>query len=78
MYVRLRALRARHQILESKIQGELVRPRPDELRLKLLKLMKLKLRDEIEGIEKLLICGRGFTRATDSEMGFPKASVSLD
>jgi hypothetical protein len=30
------------------------RPRPDDLRLRLLKRMKLKLRDEMAGIEKLL------------------------
>ena len=78
MYARLRALRARHHILESKIQGELARPQPDDLRLKLLKQMKLKLRDEIEGIEKLLIYGKAATRVTDSDMGFPKAAVSLD
>ena len=54
MYARLKALKVRHDILESKIQGEMSRPRPDDLRLRLLKRMKLKLRDEMAGIEKLL------------------------
>lgn len=54
MYPRLHALRVRHDILESKIHGELTRPRPDQLRLTLLKRMKLKLRDEIAGIERAL------------------------
>lgn len=54
MYPRLHALRVRHDILESKIHGELTRPRPDHLRLTLLKRMKLKLRDEIAGIERAL------------------------
>jgi hypothetical protein len=52
MYARLKSLQTRHEILESKIQGEMMRPRPDEVRLTLLKRMKLKLRDEIAGIER--------------------------
>lgn len=54
MYARLNALKVRHDILESKIHGEMSRPRPDDLRLRLLKRMKLKLRDEMAGIERLL------------------------
>ncbi len=54
MYARLNALKVRHDILESKIQGEMSRPRPDDLRLRLLKRMKLKLRDEMAGIEDRL------------------------
>jgi hypothetical protein len=78
MYARLRALRARHQILERNIQEELARPHPDDLRLKLLKQMKLKLRDEIKVVEKLMIYGGAAPRARDSDMGFPNEAVSLD
>ena len=58
MYARLKALKVRHDILESKIQGEMSRPRPDDLRLRLLKRMKLKLRDEMAGIEDRLFSER--------------------
>ncbi len=54
MYPRLHALKIRHDILESKIHGELTRPHPDHLRLTLLKRMRLKLRDEIAGLERAI------------------------
>jgi hypothetical protein len=66
MYPRLHALRVRHDILESKIDGELARPRPDQLRLTLLKRMKLKLRDEIAGIENALAVGQRLERRAEA------------
>lgn len=66
MYARLNALKFRHDILESKIQGEMSRPRPDDIRLKLLKSMKLKLRDEIASIEQFLISAGRATGDTAS------------
>jgi len=51
MYARLDALRFRHGILESRIQGELQRPCPDSLRLTQLKRKKLRLREQIVDIE---------------------------
>lgn len=62
MHARLKALRARHDILESKIHGEMTRPMPDDLRLTLLKRMKLKLRDEIAGIEYAMAARNEFRR----------------
>ena len=64
MHARLKALQARHDILESKIHGEMVRPLPDDLRLTLLKRMKLKLRDEIAGIEHAMSAQIDFRRET--------------
>ena len=60
MHARLDALRSRHGILESRIQGELQRPCPDLLRLAQLKRMKLRLREQIVEIESAL-----FERAMD-------------
>ena len=51
MHARLDALRSRHGILESRIQGELQRPCPDSLRLTQLKRKKLRLREQIVDIE---------------------------
>ncbi len=52
MQNRLKSLYARHGILEAKIHGEQSRPAPDSIRVKALKKMKLKLRDQIEAMER--------------------------
>lgn len=51
----LKALYARHGIIEAKIHGEQCRPRPDSLRVRALKKMKLKLRDQIRTVERQLV-----------------------
>lgn len=58
MIARLKALRARHGILEAKIDAERARPRPDGIRVQLLKKMRLKLRDEIARYERLVTRSR--------------------
>lgn len=54
MIARLNALRTRHGILEAKIEAEDLRPRPDTIRVKILKKMRLKLRDQIAVYERLM------------------------
>lgn len=51
----LKALYARHGIIEAKIHGEQSRPRPDSLRVRALKKMKLRLRDQIRTVERQMI-----------------------
>lgn len=55
MQARLNALKTRHEILEAKIHGERSRPKPDDLRLTILKRMKLRIRDDIARIEHALL-----------------------
>jgi len=55
MQNRLKALYARLGIIEAKIHGEQSRPRPDSLRVRALKKMKLKLRDQIEVVERRFV-----------------------
>lgn len=55
MIARLNALRTRHGILQAKIDGENSRPRPDTIRVKILKKMRLKLRDQIARYERILV-----------------------
>jgi hypothetical protein len=50
----LRALQARHAILETRVMEEKRRPNPDPLRLRALKKIKLQLRDQIASIERML------------------------
>ena len=52
MQNRLKALYARLGIVEAKIHGEQSRPQPDSLRVRALKKMKLKLRDQIQIMER--------------------------
>lgn len=54
MIAHLEALRARHGILQSKIDRESARPRPDSIRMKILKKMRLKLREQIYRYEVAL------------------------
>jgi hypothetical protein len=49
---RLKALYSRHGIINAKIQGEQSRMRPDSLRVRALKKMRLKLLDQIEVTER--------------------------
>lgn len=50
----LRALQARHAIMETRVMEEQRRPKPDPIRLRALKKIKLQLRDQIASIERLL------------------------
>ncbi len=52
MHNHLKALYARHGIVESKIHGELNRPRPDSLQVRGLKKMRLHLNDQISRMER--------------------------
>ena len=54
MMARLKALRARHGILQAKIDAETSRPSPDSIRVKILKKMRLKLRDQIALYERVV------------------------
>ncbi|OJU13182.1 MAG: DUF465 domain-containing protein [Caulobacterales bacterium 68-7] len=47
---RIRELGARHQTLDRAIQDEVARPAADATKLKELKLRKLRLKEEIEGL----------------------------
>ena len=58
MIARLNALRTRHGILQAKIDAEHCRPRPDTIRVKILKKMRLKLRDQIARYERMLVSSR--------------------
>jgi hypothetical protein len=51
---RIRELGSRHQNLDRAIQEEVSRPAADELKLKELKLRKLRLKEEIEGLRARL------------------------
>ena len=50
----LRALKARHAIMETRVTEEQRRPRPDPIRLRSLKTIKLQLRDQIASLERIL------------------------
>ena len=50
----VRALKARHAILETRVLEEQRRPKPDSIRLKALKKIKLQLRDQIASLERLI------------------------
>lgn len=58
MIARLNALRSRHGILQAKIDAEHSRPSPDTIRVKILKKMRLKLRDQIERYERIVLGSR--------------------
>lgn len=62
----LKALYARHGIIEAKIHGEQCRPSPDSLRVRALKKMKLKLRDQIRTLERQLVSGQ-WVRGSESQ-----------
>ncbi len=51
---RFQALRRKHQKLETEIEQEVARPGPDNLRLRALKALKLKTRDQMQRIHAML------------------------
>lgn len=52
MLQRIQALRAKHSVLEARIQFEQGRPAPDSLQIMLMKRLRLKLRDQINSLER--------------------------
>lgn len=52
--LRLRSLKLRHANVEASISAELRRPRPDDLLLQRLKKLRLRLKDEITGLDDVL------------------------
>ncbi|MDO6963170.1 YdcH family protein [Rhizobium alvei] len=50
----LNALRARHAIMETRVSEEQRRPKPDPIRLRALKKIKLQLRDQIASLERMV------------------------
>lgn len=64
MLNRLKALQTRHEILDAKIDREQKRLRPDELRIGAMKKIRLRLRDQITRIERVL--SRDFRRRATS------------
>ncbi|MEQ8480942.1 MAG: YdcH family protein [Hoeflea sp.] len=55
MIARLKALRSRHSIIESRIQREEMRPSPDSLRIMSMKKIRLQLREEIQKAEAMVL-----------------------
>ncbi len=51
---RFRALLMTHRSLEEKLEAEMKRPLPDTAVLRRLKRRKLSIKDELEGIQRLL------------------------
>ena len=49
----IKSLKARHQIVQSRIEDENRSPAPDSLRVRALKKMKLQLRDQIAFLERV-------------------------
>lgn len=49
----LKALIARHGIVQSKLDAEMKARRPDEVRLSALKKLKLRLKDQIVRLERI-------------------------
>lgn len=54
MYTRLKALRGQHSNLDTQIRREHRRPAPDMLHVQTLKKFKLRIRDEISRLERVL------------------------
>lgn len=54
MYTRLKALRGQHSSLDEQIRHEHRRPAPDTLHVQTLKKFKLRIRDEINRLERVL------------------------
>ena len=51
---RFQSLRRKHSKLETEIKQEAARPVPDSLRLRTLKALKLKTRDQMQRIQMML------------------------
>lgn len=49
----LKSLKARHGIVQTRIEEEQKRPKPDTLRMSALKRLKLHLRDQIALLERM-------------------------
>jgi hypothetical protein len=60
----LRALRARHDIVQSRIDTEQVAKRPDSLRVAALKKIKLQIKDQITSLERMSANGRAEQQLT--------------
>jgi hypothetical protein len=60
----LRALRARHDIVQSRIDSEQVARRPDSLRVAALKKIKLQIKDQIVSLERMAANGRAEQQLT--------------
>lgn len=54
MYARLKSLRSQHGTLDNLIQREELHPYPDAEHIRSLKKFKLRLRDEIQRVERKL------------------------
>lgn len=54
MYTRLKALRGQHASLDAQIRREHRRPAPDTLHVQTLKKFRLRIRDEIGRLERVL------------------------
>ncbi|MBA4784572.1 MAG: YdcH family protein [Pseudomonadota bacterium] len=50
----LKALKARHAIVEARVMEEQRRPKPDHVSVRALKTIKLQLRDQIASLERML------------------------
>tara|TARA_R110000751_G_scaffold249308_1_gene349024 strand:- start:417 stop:686 length:270 start_codon:yes stop_codon:yes gene_type:complete len=50
----LKALKARHAIVEARVVEEQRRPKPDHVSVRALKTIKLQLRDQIASLERML------------------------
>lgn len=59
MIARLRALKVQHRVIEARIDREHIRPSPDTVRLRMLKKLRLRLREEIDRVDKLLMSRAG-------------------
>ncbi len=55
MISRLKALRNRHGIIQSRIQREEMRPQPCSIRIMSMKRIRLRLREEIHKVEDMLM-----------------------
>jgi len=49
----IKSLRQRRAIIQARIEDEQARPAPDQLRLSALKRLKLRIREQIEFIERM-------------------------
>ncbi len=54
MIKRLRSLRKQHDTLDARIRQEEKRPAPDSLHIRTLKKFKLRLRDEMNRLERVI------------------------
>ncbi|MBP2550511.1 hypothetical protein J2858_003447 [Neorhizobium galegae] len=67
----LKALHSRHRILEDRIQSEQKSPAPDSLRIMALKKIKLRMREQIEFLQRTGSNGKPMTPARRPGPSFP-------